>query len=396
MEKGEPTEPEDGHEPDEPGGLAERWRALGPAGRRGIIAAAAIAVLLLIVIGFVLTRGDEEEPPPPPAPTTTTVAVTTTTEPEVGPIAPLTGLRLADLDAAERPAIAVKIDNLDSDGSRNTAVPQAGLAAADIVFEELVEGNITRFVAVFHSSDPGDRVGPVRSARTTDLHILPQFGRTLFAWSGGNAGVTAAVLEAESLIDLGHNRQPDAYTRDSSRRAPHNLYLDAGSLWGHAPDEVIPPDPIFEYRDDEDPTPSDAEAAAGVDLTWGGGPSSSPVGWAWDEDLELYHRTQRDRAHVDEDGNQIVAQNIVVLITDYIPSPADPRSPEAVTTGEGDALVFTDGVVIRGRWRRPALDRPALLVDEADDPILLTPGQTWIELPREGEVTVRSGAADRP
>ena len=90
----------------------------------------------------------------------------------------------------QRPALAVKVDNLDANGE--TAVPQLGLLKADVVFEEIVEGNITRLVGVFHSQQPG-RVGPVRSARTTDVQLLPQLGRPLLAWSGGNAGVVRLV-----------------------------------------------------------------------------------------------------------------------------------------------------------------------------------------------------------
>ena len=86
--------------------------------------------------------------------TTTEAEITTTTEPETGPVAPLTGLRLADASAARRLALAVKIDNLDT--VRESAVPQAGLQKADVVFEEIVEGNITRLVAVFHSQAPGN------------------------------------------------------------------------------------------------------------------------------------------------------------------------------------------------------------------------------------------------
>lgn len=373
--------------PGGPRGPAAWWAGLSRDGRRGIVVSGIVVVLLLVGAVIAFGGGGDDEPEEA-APTSTTEAVTTTTEPETGPVAPLTGLRLEDENAAQRPALAVKIDNLDSDGSM-TALPQAGLPAADIVFEEIVEGDITRLVAIFHSQDPGERVGPVRSARTTDLHILPQLGRTLFAWSGGNAGVTAAVAEVDSLIDLGAGRAAAAYRRDDSRRAPHNLYVDAGSLWELAPDEVVPPDPLFLYREDDAVAPDTAEDATGVELTWGGGPSSSPVSWTWDGDLELYRRDQRGRPHLDESDTPIVAQNVVVLMTPYGPSPADHRSPEAHTVGEGEALVFTGGDLIRGRWDRPVAERPAVLTDARGARILLTPGQTWIELPREGEVTVR-------
>lgn len=339
---------------------------------------------LLIVIGAVasILRDDGDDP----APSTTTTTAASEGEPE--PIAPLTGLPYTAPEVADRPAIAVKIDNLDLGDSTEAALPQGGLPLADIVFEELVEGDITRFVAVFHSMSPGKRIGPVRSARTTDLQILPQFGRTLFAWSGGNEGVTAAVAEVESIVDLGAGRLPSAYSRDSSRRAPHNLYVDAASLWTNAPDEIVPPKPIFTYRDAPDDPPETARPATGLDIVWGPGSASSPTGWQWDEDLQVYRREQRGRPHLDESGDQILTQNVVVLVTEYGQSPADARSPEAHTIGEGEAFVFTDGTVVTGQWDRPDVGVPARLTGPDGERIALTPGRTWIAMPRAGSLEI--------
>ncbi len=368
------------------GGASVWWAGLSTRARQGLVGGG-IAVLLAIAVvaALIFTGGDEKTAAPPRSTTTTTAAVTTTTEPDTGPVAPLTGLRLVDGAKAARPALGVKIDNLDA--AKETALPQAGLPKADIVIEEIVEGNITRLVAIFQSQDPGDRVGPVRSARTTDIHLLPQLGRTLLAWSGGNGGVVGAVRETESIIDLGHDRATSAYSRDKSRKAPHNLYVDADALWGLAADEVTAPDPIFDYRGD-DVMPANAVPAPGVDISWGGGAASSPVGWRWDPKLELYVRYQSARPHLDETGANIVAQNIVVLVTPYGQSPADLRSPEALTVGSGEALVFTNGMIVRGRWTRESDDVPAALTADGGETIALTPGNTWIELPREGGTTI--------
>ncbi|MGI8757550.1 MAG: DUF3048 domain-containing protein [Acidimicrobiales bacterium] len=324
----------------------------------------------------------------PLEPVTTTVPlepVTTTTQPASGPVAPLTGLRLADGANASRPALAVKIDNLDTSGE--TALPQTGVPKADIVVEEIVEGNITRLVAIFQSQSPG-RVGPVRSARTTDIHLLPQLGRSLLAWSGGNKGVSAAVRSSPSIIDVGFDAVPGSYARDRGRRAPHNLYVQADELWSRSGDAPAP-NPLFAYRAEGAGNGSTARGSAGVDLTWGGGVASSPVGWRWDPALRLYLRSQSGRPHADADGTRLAAQNVVVLVTPYGQSPADRRSPEALTVGGGEAFVFTNGVLVHGRWDRPSEDRPAALIDDAGAPILLTPGQTWIEFPRPGGVTPR-------
>ncbi|QXC61826.1 DUF3048 domain-containing protein [Aquihabitans sp. G128] len=365
---------------------------LTPQVKRGLLAGGVVVAVIALVAGVALSGGDDkdDEKAVPRSTTTTTAkpaAVTTTTQPASGPVAPLTGLRLTDLATATRPALAVKIDNLDA--RSETAVPQRGLPKADIVIEEIVEGNITRLVAIFQSQSPG-QVGPVRSARTTDIHLLPQLGRVLLAWSGGNGGVTAAVKASPAIIDVGANAAGGSYARDRSRKAPHNLYVQANDLWNRAPADTPAPGPLFSYRPDGGAMPASAKPAQGVDLTWGGGGASSPVGWRWDPKLKLFLRSQNGRPHLDQDGTRLSAQNVVVLVTPYGQSPADTRSPEALTVGGGEAFVFTNGAVVHGRWDRPAEDKPAALIDDAGAPIQLTPGQTWIELPRAGGATTVS------
>lgn len=248
-----------------------------------------MAVVLLIVAAaaVALGGGDDEAAPPPPKRTSTTTStvpptITTTTQPPTGPVAPLTGLRVADPGKVLRPSIAVKVDNLDA--SAETAVPQSGLPHADVVFEEIVEGNITRLVAVFHSQDPG-RVGPVRSARTTDVHLLPGLRPRPVRVVGGNDGVVGAVRSCAALVDLGSfSRAAHSYARDRSRRAPHNLFVQADELWGKAPEGVPAPPPLFQFRAPGQVNQAGALVSAGVDITWGGGQASSPVNWRWEPD----------------------------------------------------------------------------------------------------------------
>ena len=250
-----------------------------------------------------------------------------------------------------------------------------------------MEGNITRLVAVFHSQQPGT-VGPVRSARTTDVQLLPQLGHPLLAWSGGNEGVVAAVQSSPYLINVGADAAPGSYFRDTSRRAPHNLYVRADELFGRAPAGTPGPTPLFLYRKPGQANPPTAQGAQGVELNWGGGGASSNVGWRWDPEARVYLRQQRGRPHLDSEGEQLNATNVVVMATNYGQSAADTRSPEAQTVGSGELFVFTNGAVIHGRWDRPDVAKPATLVDDSGAPVLLTPGRTWIELPRPGGTTV--------
>jgi len=369
--------------------IAELWSGLTPNARRGVVGGAVgvAAVGLVAAIALGGGGGSEDAAPKPKATTTTTVTTTapptTTTAPPTGPVAPLTGLQVPQEDALLllRPPLAVKVDNLDA--PKESAVPQTALPKADVVYEEVVEGNITRLVAVFHSQQPGT-VGPVRSARTTDVELLPQLGRPLLAWSGGNAGVVNAVQSSPYIINAGADAMPGSYFRDGSRRAPHNLYARGDELWAKAPPGTPPPPALFPYRKKGEKNPPSARKAQGVDLSWGGGAASSNVSWRWDPKARVYLREQRGRPHRDSGGGQLTAKNVVVMVTEYVPSYADSRSPQAKTVGSGELFVFTNGRVLHGRWDRPDIAKPATLVDDQGQPVLLSPGQTWIELPKAG------------
>src|SRR4051812_38241141 len=279
--------------------IRELWSNLSPNARRGVVGGG-IGLVALILVGAAVASsggGGKEEAAPKKSTTTasttstTKPVVTTTTEPYKGPTAPLTGLRVADDGILYRPAVAVKVDNLDA--PRESAVPQTGLPSADIVFEEIVEGNITRFVALFHSHMPG-RVGPVRSARTSDTDILPMFGKTLLAWSGANAGVSARVRSTPGILDVGYDVASGSYERDHSRPAPHNLYVHADQLWGRAVKGMRFPNTMFSYREPGQGNPKDAPKSQGVDIDWKSS-VAAPVSWRWDPKNRVYVRYQRGR-----------------------------------------------------------------------------------------------------
>ncbi|HMJ78866.1 MAG TPA: DUF3048 domain-containing protein [Iamia sp.] len=317
-------------------------------------------------------------PPPPPA---EQLEFLPEDQPDNGSVAPLTGLPVVDPAVLGRPALAVKIDNLDTPGE--SAVPQTGLAYADVVVEEVVEGGITRFVAVLHSTDAPE-VGPVRSARTTDVHLLPILGRPLFAYSGGNPGVLQAVRESPSLVDRGGEWAP-AYVRLGSRRPPHNLYLRPWEVFNRS-EGGSPPPALGPFRPRGTGSPVGGPVQ-GLDLGFSGA-AAAGVSWSWLPEHGRWVRHQRGRLHVDGGGYAIGPRNVVVIVTDYVASPADPRSPEGVTVGGGTAVVLTDGKAVEGRWERPSVDAPLTLLDGFGQPISLSAGRTWIELVRPGTATI--------
>src|SRR5207237_8179970 len=166
----------------------------------------------------------------------TTAASTTTTLP---PTYPLTGLPATDPARLGRPALVVKIENVPE------ARPQAGIDAADVVYEEVVEAGLSRFIVVFQSRD-ADPLGPVRSIRPSDPTIVKPLN-PLFAYSGGTAKFIN-MLHAAGIVDLGvDSAAGGASDRQGGRAAPHNLYTSTPRLYAKAPAGVALPPQILDF-----------------------------------------------------------------------------------------------------------------------------------------------------
>ena len=282
-------------------------------------------------------------------------------------VAALTGLP-AGPEITARAALAVKIDNAPA------GRPQWNLADADLVFEENVEG-VTRFIAVFHTNVP-DRIGPVRSARTSDLDVLAGLNRPVLAWSGGNAGVTTKVRGAHQYGWLANlsAQASDCFWRSGTREAPHNLILDPVCAWDSAT-FAGPARPVFTHD-------AGGAAAGSPDSGFRVRMDGVDVRWEWDAPSGTYLRRQAGNWHVDADGTHVAATNIVVLDVAYRQSEVDDRSPEAVTVGSGSAVVHRGGVAVAGTWVRADRFSAFTLVGDDGAPIALAPGTTFVELSR--------------
>jgi hypothetical protein len=287
------------------------------------------------------------------------------------PVAPLTGLPDPIGAARKRCAITVKIDNTQA------GQPKYGIDQADVVYEEVVEAGYTRLAAIFNSHDP-DRVGPVRSVRKTDQSLVWPIGG-VFAYSGG-AQYAIDSINTAPVVQLDETKAGPLMFRDNSRHAPWNLYAHVNFMYAKC-GSPIPPPPLFTYR------------AAGAPI--GGVPVSTvrvgflgdfPVTWTWDAPSRTWKRSIFGSPEDVASGTQLAPKNVVVMFVSYVGG--DPNhsniGAEAVLTGTGKALVFTGGKEITGTWSRPDKSRPAQLLDPAGQPIALTPGQTWVELPDQG------------
>jgi hypothetical protein len=300
-------------------------------------------------------------------------------------VCPLTGQEKPSDFPVDRPVVAIKIDNIAA------ALPQAGLESADIVYEELAEGGITRFLAIYHCSD-ADRVGPVRSARLVDPDILTEYAPALFGYSGGNALVLEKVQSTEGVVDLQHGKHGDAYERVQGRRAPHNLFTSTGKL-RELSDAKGPPKTGFVFGEAPAPEASPASPPPGssISLSFTAAPV---VRYQYDQAAGGYLRFVADKSHNAENGSQLKTVNVVVLKVPVQPGvirdAAGNLSPEISVIGEGEAVVLRGGIATQGRWVRKTLDDRTELQDSSGEPIPLSPGNTWIHLlPSDRPITVQ-------
>ena len=294
--------------------------------------------------------------------------------------APLTGEPTTDPTLAQRRALAVKVGN----GSRRSR-PQAGLAAADIVFEMLNEGGRSRLMAVFHSEMPG-RVGPVRSARTSDFDLLADLSRPYLASSGANTTVLAEMRRAEragTIVDVGGMRTFVPYSRDPARRSPYNLYFDSESLTdsdGAALRGGSLETPVVPLLDYGSFNPAGIAGANGVTVTYHR-PTGNVVSHIWDAAVGGWVRIQSGDLMMTETGSglrEVAPVNVAVMWMTHRYAPSDAESPLTVSFGTGDALVLTAGAVHEAVWERSEDRAGFRFVDTAGNPLSLSPGSTWL------------------
>jgi Protein of unknown function (DUF3048) N-terminal domain/Protein of unknown function (DUF3048) C-terminal domain len=320
----------------------------------------ALALLAVVFVGFRLMTRAEGEPLIPDIP-----LVNDDPEP-----CPLTGVEADDESLLDRRVLAVKIENAPE------ARPQMGLAEADIVYEQEAEGGITRFNVLYHCQD-ADRIGPIRSARPVDPAILQQYRDPLFAHAGSVDAVLREVKEA-GIEQINCNFEEETCPRDENFEAPHDVFTSTDALRDFSNTVGEAPEPVFAFDED---LPEDAQKGRVVNLNF------SPVAnvfWKYRNNRDAYLRFHDEDTHELEDGSQVSATNVVVMLVERdntrIVDPAGNPVPDFDLIGRGDLLVFRNGKVIEGTWERPDEDDVTELIDRRGDEIALAPGQTWVEL----------------
>lgn len=287
---------------------------------------------------------------------------------------PLTGLEAPSSDAVKTRIVSVKIENSPS------ARPQSGLDQADIVYETVTEGGITRFNALFQSHSPAV-IGPVRSARWSDLYIIQEYS-AIFAHCGGETALQVALRDRKKYEDLDQFFNPAPFWRARDRSAPHNLYADvsrlrAAGITGRGYEAAIEVPSLAFARGSQATTPTVTQVTVPF-------APDNKVTWRYDAASSTYARSINGKPHVDRiSRKQYRARNVVVMWARALPRShrdvAGTPVVEIVLSGTGRATIFRDGIRFDGTWEAGP-GKPPVLRAANGQAIKLSPGVTWFQV----------------
>lgn len=271
------------------------------------------------------------------------------------------------------PAIMGKVDNSPE------ARPQNSLNQTDIVFEEMVEGGMTRFLAIWQSQLP-EKFGPVRSVRPMDPDLASPFGG-IISFSGGQLPFVKAMQATDVFVtDETSQLGKHTFERVTNRFAPHNVMVHAQALAEQHKD-IAPPKTQFDFA-----AAADASAVLtgkSVDSFSVSFPAGKPT-WTWNAAAGMWLRSQYGAKETDaNDGKQLHATNVVVLKTKIDRSFKDFKYgfvPRTIVIGGGSGYVFSGGKSIAVSFKKASQTDPIHLFDSTGKPVLLGAGNTWIEL----------------
>ncbi|MFI9545167.1 DUF3048 domain-containing protein [Streptomyces sp. NPDC052016] len=268
---------------------------------------------------------------------------------------------------AAGPVLAVKIDNA------RPARPHTGLNAADIVYVEPVEGGLSRLMAVYATTLP-EVVGPVRSARESDLELLRQFDRPVLAFSGAQ-GRLLPLIDGAPLEAATPGAANGAYHRDRDRPAPHNLYL--------RPERVLPSAPgaaalTTGFRHGAAPAGGTPETSRTVRYP------AARFTFTWSEERRRWLVSTDGTPAVTTDAGPVAPATVVVQYVkvrtsdfrDYLGN----HTPYTETVGSGRAEVLRDGRAYDVTWKRPKATDGTEFTTRDGGRVAFAEGQVWVVL----------------
>ena len=321
----------------------------------------------LLGAALVLSACSSDPEPERAAPSTSPPA----TSPTPTPTPTLPSLLAGRAGKPDGPVLAVKIDNTAK------AHPQLGLTKADVVYVEQVEGGVTRLVAVYSSQLP-KRVGPVRSARITDIDLLRQYGTVGLAYSGAQRKLHPSLRRAKLKL-VSNDASHRGYSRSGARPAPYDVIGDVKTLLKRAGKIDKPKRVGYQFG----PPPAGGKPAAGVTVRF----PMARVDAAWSAKQKRWLLSMDGARNMAAEGGQLGASTFVVQFARVTGSRYKDINgvvtPKTETVGKGRALVFRDGQVYEGRWSRAKAAAPTSYT-VGGQPAVFAPGTLWVALLGKG------------
>ena len=272
-------------------------------------------------------------------------------------------------EAIDGPIIVVKIDDTPD------AHPQVGIDKADLIYIEQVEGGLVRLAAIFSTQIP-DQIGPVRSARISDIELMSQFGKVAFFYSGAQSKFLP-VIKAANLFDIGaEHESPKLYGRDPNRNAPYDMILSGQEAKKRIAELDVAKASNIAWSFGK--LSNEGNSISAVKVKW---PASNYTakwnGKSWD----LYQNGNPD---ITSDGIQIspttfIIQNVVITDSIY-KDKLGGITPLSITVGEGTGWVLRDGIAIKATWNRPDSTSGTTWSDVNGKEIKFAAGQIWVAL----------------
>lgn len=337
------------------------------------IATSSVA-LFALVIGGLFVAGHQQKP-------------VVATEPV--PVAPtiifhsmLDGLPVEKEGEMHPRVLGVMIDN------HPDARPQAGIAAARIVYEVPVEGGLTRYFALYGANQNVAKVGPVRSARPYFLDWLAEYGEASY-WHCGGSPDALDLIETYDVWDVNQYYHDNYFWRSTDRDAPHNLYTSSNNwstmLGRHLTDRINTSWQGFAYVTST--ATSTGQQIKAVTIRYG---TSYAVRWQYDSASQLWQRYHNGYLVHDADGSVVEAST--VTIEEKRVEVLDEVGRRGITTvGSGPASVLTLGTMEKGVWKKESRTARTHYYDTDGKELLLQPGKMWIEVvPQDTEIIIES------
>lgn len=289
------------------------------------------------------------------------------------PPVPVTYNSISGRVGTDGPVLVVKVDDTTQ------AHPQIGIDKADLVYIEEVEGGLTRLAAVFSSTIPS-QIGPVRSARISDIDLLSQYGHVAFAYSGAQTKMLP-VIAAANLENLGAQRESALlYPRDESRIAPVNLILRADLLMKRLTDQHVAIAISKNMGWTFGPAPKGGQAVLSVKLTW----PANTYDAVWSPEQNRWLLIHANNPDLASDGSQLGPTTLVIQRVSITPSQYHDKfggvTPFSATIGTGTGYILRNGFSYAAKWTRVDATSGTSWTLPDGTPIPFAGGQVWVAL----------------